>query len=163
MRTPGVPNPLSYSSEDELKAELKAQGEARGWSPMPGYEDDIEHYGTKGMRWGVRKSTSNSNTPKPKSSKGKKVAKITAGMAVAAGAAFVGYKMSQSGNVKMSDISSSAKTVNAGKKAAESVLASNFKKQAADLSKDIAEANASQDAWMRSLGLGAVVNNRVGL
>lgn len=69
-RTPGVLNPLLFDSDEEFRSALKAQGEAQGWTPDPelmhSTEDEgetfigkfLEHYGVKGMKWGVRKSDS---------------------------------------------------------------------------------------------------------
>lgn len=41
MRSPGFLNPLSFSSEKELKDALKKQGEERGWTPMPTDDEDV--------------------------------------------------------------------------------------------------------------------------
>jgi hypothetical protein len=38
--SPGFIDPDSFSSEEELKAALKKQGEDRGWTPLPPPEDD---------------------------------------------------------------------------------------------------------------------------
>lgn len=39
-KTPGMLNPLAFSSEAELRAALHKQGEERGWTPMPSDDDD---------------------------------------------------------------------------------------------------------------------------
>lgn len=40
MRTPGILNPLSFSSKKELQDALRKQGEEAGWTPMPSDDDD---------------------------------------------------------------------------------------------------------------------------
>lgn len=43
MRTPGILNPKSFSSDKKLQEALKKQGEARGWTLMPGMDNsDID-------------------------------------------------------------------------------------------------------------------------
>lgn len=70
----------------------------------------LQHFGVKGMRWGVRKEETTSSpenrtlTSQEKKARAKKVA-IGAGVLVAvAGAAFVAYKLHQSGHLSLSDI-----------------------------------------------------------
>lgn len=55
-RTPGFIIPSSYSSEEELDAELRRRSEAAGFTPFEpsDYTDSMKHYGIKGMKWGVR-------------------------------------------------------------------------------------------------------------
>ncbi len=67
---------------------------------------DLLHYGVKGMRWGHRKEEASGSSSKK--SKAKKVALIAGTGAAVAGAAFVGYKLTQSGG---SPLSSAAKGV----------------------------------------------------
>jgi hypothetical protein len=59
-KTPGFVTPFSYSSEEELDADLKRRGEASGSTPFEvSYSEGkgIKHHGVKGMHWGVRKNT----------------------------------------------------------------------------------------------------------
>jgi hypothetical protein len=67
-RTPGFVVPSSYSSQEELEADVKRRAEEAGDTPFdpsdflthsdkPPLDDDILiHYGIKGMRWGQRKN-----------------------------------------------------------------------------------------------------------
>lgn len=67
-------------------------------------EAALEHYGIKGMRWGVRKERTTSSTPP--SAKKKAVTRAAVGISsitLAAGAGFVAYKLNQ-GNVPMSTL-----------------------------------------------------------
>lgn len=65
--TPGIILPAFYSSEEELIADLKRRDKEAGFTPLTlgdavhssmSVEEFLEHYGKKGMRWGVRKSRS---------------------------------------------------------------------------------------------------------
>jgi hypothetical protein len=69
VRTPGFVVPSSYSSQEELEADVKRRAEEAGDTPFdpsdflahsdkPPLDDNILiHYGVKGMRWGQRKNT----------------------------------------------------------------------------------------------------------
>lgn len=81
-------------------------------------DEFLEHFGIKGMRWGVRKERSSSNEPKPPLDKKALVKKVAIGVgviAVAVGAAYAAKSISQSGNVPVSSLSSA--TIDRGKKA----------------------------------------------
>lgn len=92
----------------------------------------LEHYGVKGMRWGQRKERSGS------SGKGKKIAIGAAAVAGTAGAAFVAYKLSQGGGVKMSSLT---------KPAASASAMTKVYKDAGMSAKQIAEAQKLAAAW----------------
>jgi hypothetical protein len=84
----------------------------------------LEHYGVPGMKWGVRRARSHKQSSaekrlnkqlrkagqayrgadEQKKQNVKKAAKIGAGIAIATGAAFVGYQMSKSAGFKASDL-----------------------------------------------------------
>ncbi len=89
--------------------------------------DFLEHFGVKGMKWGVRK-TSDSDTPSrsssSKSSKLKKAAVIAGGVALVAGAAYIAYKMNQTGvKIPVADLKTHTST-SAGKSVAERLVKS---------------------------------------
>lgn len=89
-------------------------------------EDFLEHYGVKGMKWGVRRARNHKQSraekslnrqlrkagnayrsaPDSRKENAKKVAKIGAGIAAAAGAAYVGHKIATGGSVKASSLTS---------------------------------------------------------
>lgn len=92
----------------------------------------LEHYGVKGMKWGRRKDRSES------SGKGKKVALGVAAAGATAGAAFVAYKLSQGGGVKMSSLV---------KPAASASSMSKVYQNAGMSAKQIAEAQRLAAAW----------------
>lgn len=150
-------------------------------------EDLLVHFGVKGMRWGRRKASSSdgSSDKKPMSTK-KKVA-IGAGVAAGvAGAAAVAYMMSRRGKVPVRQVlgnrpglrspaspaagmpkanfgpfrakGTPAAAAARGKRAANDISQSEWKKRVSDLRKDMASANADQDQWMRRQGLGAAIN-----
>jgi hypothetical protein len=55
-RTPGFIIPSSYSSQEELEADLRRRSEEAGYAPFnfSGFAtSEIKHYGIKGMKWGV--------------------------------------------------------------------------------------------------------------
>lgn len=58
MRSPGFIDPNSFSSDDELKAALKQQGESRGWTPLPQPDDEesIAHSATAKLGKSVAES-----------------------------------------------------------------------------------------------------------
>lgn len=122
-------------------------------------EDLLVHFGIKGMRWGVRKSSSSGGSSKKKMSTKKKVA-IGAGVAV--GAAAVAFALTRRGKVPVKNVlghqpglSSPGATAARGKRAAGDISQSEWRKRVSSLSKDIADANADQDRWMRRQGLGS--------
>ena len=64
----------------------------------------LEHFGVKGMRWGVRKDHS-AGEPKTPMSKRKKVAVgVSTGLAIATGAALVASTLMSSGSVSTSSL-----------------------------------------------------------
>jgi hypothetical protein len=67
-------------------------------------DDMLAHYGVKGMRWGQRKDTSSSS----RKSKGKKAALVGGAVVATAGAAFVAYKLSQSGSSPIKSVKTSS-------------------------------------------------------
>jgi hypothetical protein len=71
-------------------------------------EDILEHFGAKGMKWGVRKeqATSGSGPTVKKGMSTKKKVAIGVGVGVAvAGSAFVAHKLKQSGHLPVSPLS----------------------------------------------------------
>lgn len=94
-------------------------------------EDFLAHYGVKGMKWGVRKaraesssSTSNGDDSKAteksiRRERAKKVAIGTGLLVAAAGAAYVGYKLHESGNLPVSNLKRAKPEV---KKKVESIM-----------------------------------------
>ncbi len=87
----------------------------------------LEHYGVKGMKWGVRKKRPDEEARKRKF--GPKAKKIAVTTAVIVGAVAVGYALQRSGGVKVSSLggltdpkSSLYDTMTAGKKAATTTL-----------------------------------------
>ena len=71
-------------------------------------EDTLAHYGVKGMKWGVRRSESRASGSgsglegrrKKLSSRTKKILAVSAGIAVAAGAAYAGTRVVKAQNLK---------------------------------------------------------------
>lgn len=58
-RTPGLIVPSAYSSKKELMKDLLQRNKAAGFTPFDASEFDedvVEHYGVKGMKWGVHRS-----------------------------------------------------------------------------------------------------------
>lgn len=130
----------------------------------------LAHYGVKGMKWG----------------RTKKVLKVAAiGGAVVGGAAAL-YVLNKNGHLNAADLIKHKDKIMKGKamldtfkqempakngvkqkpvmqqdvakaKAAAADHAA-YKKQVNDVLADMKDANKSQDAWMRSMGLGAAVN-----
>lgn len=82
----------------------------------------LAHYGTKGMKWGVRKQEENTKrerTPEEQARRNARIKKMLIGVGVltaVAGAAFVAYKLNQSGKLPMSSIRKAAKPTPAVKK-----------------------------------------------
>lgn len=72
-------------------------------------DEFLEHYGTKGMKWGVRNTHSTSGSTnkseKPKHSK----KKVAIGIAVGVGAIAVGVVLAKNHKVKVADIQRTAK------------------------------------------------------
>lgn len=130
----------------------------------PSLEDALVHYGVKGMKWGKRKRSPAEEAER--SRRFKKNAKRTAAVVVVGGAALTVAILAKNGKLPVKSLSGSGKKAKAtaeaierGKRLSREIAINDFKTKAALLSKDIAEANAEQDAFMRSIGLGAVVNN----
>lgn len=112
----------------------------------------LEHFGVKGMRWGSRKDG------KP-GSKRRRALKIGAAALVAGGAAVAVTVLVRNGRLPFS--TSSASKAESGRRAAARVAdQAAWKKNVASLRSDIRKGHEDQDRWMRSLGLGAAVNNR---
>ena len=90
---------------------------------MSDSDDFLAHYGVKGMRWGKRKSRTPEQIAKTKSNL-KKGAVIVGAVAVAAGAAFVAYKMNNSrvASTPVANISTTP-AASAGKTAFEKMVA----------------------------------------
>lgn len=89
-------------------------------------EDELAHFGVKGMKWGVRKERPSGADPtaEAKSAHRKEVAKKvaigTGILVVAAGAAYATYAMSKHGSLPIDSLSKSATTT--GKSAIDKVL-----------------------------------------
>jgi hypothetical protein len=148
--------------------------------------DDAEmlaHFGIKGMRWGTRRSSDTTVTKgvTPNSqnrSSAKKVA-VTA-VTAAAGAAAIALLLSKTGRntIKSMFVQSAEQRYGArkmgqaktkvtngllrdagiGRKRVSDISQSEWRSRVSSVLGDMKEANAEQDAYMRSIGLGAVVN-----
>jgi hypothetical protein len=159
--------------------------EQLGEDPPPGLvkhsdmDDDeaLIHFGRKGMKWGVRKDdsvTTGASEPstKPKMSTGKKVA---IGVTAAAGAASVALLLSKTGRMKFGGLAEkvfteqqNARAMRKGQQRAQAsfmktthmkdITQSEWKSRVNAVLADMKDANQQQDKYMRSLGLGAVVN-----
>lgn len=115
--------------------------------------DELSHHGIKGMHWGVRKSQSSGTTGTSNRKRNAKRAAV--GVLAVGGAAAATYLLATHGHTPInSGISSKA-----GAKSVTALSNTAWKTKVSSLSSDIASANASQDVWMRSIGLGKVVNN----
>lgn len=171
-------------------------------------DETLEHFGVKGMRWGVRKNRDSGASPDH--ARAKKVAKVAGAAALVGGAAVAVYALNKNGHLpvkhidfsgmKISKANTSAftkydspamsratsqverniqervtrETMDAasrqmvhatisGREAMGKIKSEAWHKTVNDILTSLDEANASQDAWMRSMGLGHIVNNRVGL
>jgi hypothetical protein len=78
-------------------------------------EATLEHFGVKGMKWGVRKE----RTPAEKRALAKKVAIGTGALLLIAGTAVVAHQMHKNGKL---NFGSSSKTISAGKQAVDKIL-----------------------------------------
>lgn len=83
-------------------------------------DEFLEHFGTKGMKWGVRKQPTSSGSSKPKHSK----KKIVAGAVVAAGVVGVGVILAKNHNIKVGEIQRNAKL-----KAQNDIIKKHFEQQ----------------------------------
>jgi hypothetical protein len=109
----------------------------------------LEHFGVKGMKWGQRKSGT--------SSKRSKALKIGGAAAVAAGAAVAVTVLARGGRLPIgrSTATRAAKGRAAAARISDQAV---WKKNVNSVLSDMRSANADQDRWMRSLGLGEAVN-----
>lgn len=81
----------------------------------------IEHYGVKGMRWGVRKRRESGSTSSGRE-KVKTAAKASAAVLIAAGAGYAAYSVNKNANLKVSQIrSSSPKALKVGSETARRI------------------------------------------
>lgn len=101
----------------------------------------LSHYGIKGMRWGQRKSQDSGE------SKTKRVAKVSAGVAVAAGAGYALYLINKSGSTKMSSISSNPNKVMVGSDVAKRIA--HQRTSMASITSKLAETNRLADEQLR--------------
>ena len=91
---------------------------------MTSNEDFLEHFGVKGMKWGVKRGNDASRSTSTTSSKLKKAAVIAGSVAVVAGGAYIAYKMNQSGvKIPVANLTTHAST-SVGKTAAEKIVKS---------------------------------------
>lgn len=130
-------------------------------------DESLQHFGVKGMKWGVRKP----QTPAQKEflrRRRQRALRVGAGAVLVAGSAATAVALGRNGNLpvgllqkasnRYSDEAAKAAqaTVEAGRKAA----IERFKALADATLADIADANASQDQFMRRQGLGHIVNRK---
>lgn len=141
-------------------------------------EDLLAHFGVKGMHWGQRKEKASS--AKPKSAQAQMNARLarrrviadrtTKGVLIVGGAA-AAYMVFRRGSTPVNRIPRGSMKVpnfdrvvsRASKMKASQVRVADqalWKKSVDAVLKDMKSANDEQDAWMRSMGLGAAVNNR---
>ena len=64
----------------------------------------LEHFGVKGMRWGVRKGHSEVEPKTPMSKRTKVAVGVSTGLAIATGAAFVASSLMNSGSKSASSL-----------------------------------------------------------
>lgn len=67
--------------------------------------DFLEHFGVKGMRWGVRRRNSSNENRSSRSKTSRNLGLIGAGGILAAGAAFAARTLSRRGNIPVSQAS----------------------------------------------------------
>ncbi len=137
---------------------------------QPTREEALAHFGVKGMRWGVRNTTSSTSPSEPKKRMSTKK-KVAIGVSVlAVGTAATVAVLAKHGNLPISDISrivkrdpvldafdsvykldrtTSRQTADRGAQAVKRLSdTSKFKKLMRDFDADIADAHKEQTAWM---------------
>lgn len=138
----------------------------------PSLEEALEHHGVKGMKWGVRKVRETVSSPGFRREAKKVAVEVGTGVLVVGGLAVASHVIGKYGGVPMPAVARSfgkgfsgkafngaQKTGMHGQQAVKAFDKTVWKHSVASLSKEIADANVAQDQWMRSIGLGAVVNN----
>lgn len=140
----------------------------------PPLDEILEHHGIKGMKWGVRRQRSGESSGSSSSRK-KTAVKVGVGVLAVGGAAAATYVLAKNGHLPAAQafgmsfkagraVTPTARsTQSVGHQAVKTMNNTVWKSKVSSLSKEIADANASQDQWMRSIGLGKVVNNRMNL
>lgn len=122
-------------------------------------EDDyVEHFGTKGMKWGVRKKSSSGGEKKGMSDKTKKRVKIGVGAAVVVGAAAAAIILSRNSGRSVGSLNSSTKNV--GKGVAKEVLRNRVRVAARPHNPRRPVMNADAQKWIKEFSAKQTVLNR---
>jgi len=109
-------------------------------------EDDLAHFGVKGMRWGVRKADTSGGTQQKSGMSTKK--KVLIGTAVVAGVAATAAILARSGSVSVPTVRSSAQT-SAGRKFIED--SRTFEQIKSEMMRDFAKAHEEETRFIKGL------------
>lgn len=113
-KTPGYITPSMFSSKDAAVADLRRRSEAAGYTPFDlsefFSEEALEHFGTKGMKWGQRKKRADEQDrkktfgPAAINARAERAQKIRRGAIVVAGAIAIGLVLSKRGRTVVTDM-----------------------------------------------------------